>query len=46
VPARFSPRAGFETTVRDYLAEQLAGDPDAKQVLDLVETFLAEGGEA
>lgn len=46
VPTKFSPRAGFETTVRDYLAEQLAGDPDAKQVLDLVETYLAEGGEA
>ena len=27
-PPKFSPRAGFETTIRDYLTEQLAHDPE------------------
>ncbi len=42
--SKFDPRAGFEATVRDYLTEQLAGDPDAAAVLALADTFLAPGG--
>jgi len=42
--SKFDPRAGFEATVRDYLTEQLAGDPDAPAVLALADTFLAPGG--
>lgn len=45
-PAAFTPRAGFETTVRDYLTEQLAADPDAAAVLALAETYLTEEGAA
>jgi exonuclease SbcD len=45
-PAKFSPRAGFETTVRDYLTEQLAGDPDRDAVLALAETYLKAAGDA
>lgn len=40
VPAKFSPQAGFETTVREYLAEKLIGDPDCDAVLALAESFL------
>ncbi len=43
--AKFDPRAGFETTVRDYLTGQLAGDADAVAVLALADTFLAPGGQ-
>jgi DNA repair protein SbcD/Mre11 len=39
-PVRFSPRAGFETMVRDWLTEKLAADPDKDAVLALAETFL------
>lgn len=41
-PSRFSPRAGFETTVREWLSsnEKLAADPDREAVLALAETFL------
>lgn len=45
-PAKFAPRAGFETTVRDYLTEQLAGDPDRDAVLTLAETYLKDAGDA
>ncbi|QEL13335.1 metallophosphoesterase family protein [Limnoglobus roseus] len=45
-PAKFTPRAGFETTVRDYLTEQLDGDPDREAVLALAETYLKDAGEA
>ncbi len=44
--ARFTPRAGFATTVRDYLTERLKDDADRDAVLALAETFLADGGEA
>jgi exonuclease SbcD len=44
--ARFTLRAGFATTVRDYLAERLKGDVDGDAVRALAETFLADGGEA
>jgi DNA repair protein SbcD/Mre11 len=40
---RFTERAGFETTVRDYLKLKLAGDPDGDTLLALAETFLTEG---
>ena len=39
---RYDSRAGFETTVRKYLADRLDGDPDAADVLALAETFLTE----
>lgn len=42
----FTPRPGFETTVREYLAEQLAADPDRDAALALAETFLKEEGGA
>ncbi len=45
-PPKFTPRAGFETTVRDYLTEQLAVDPDRAAVLALAETYLKDAGEA
>ena len=47
-PTAFAPRAGFETTVRDYLTEKLteAGDADKDAVLALAETFLTTGGES
>jgi hypothetical protein len=41
---KFSPRAGFETTIRDYLTEQLVNYPDQAAVLALADTFLAQGG--
>jgi exonuclease SbcD len=44
-PSKFCPRAGFETTIRDYLTEQLAGDSDQSAVLALADTFLAQGGQ-
>ena len=43
-PATFSPRAGFETTVRDYLTARLDGEPGRDAVLALADTFLAAGG--
>ncbi|MDB5311573.1 MAG: Nuclease SbcCD subunit [Gemmataceae bacterium] len=44
-PAAFTPRLGFEPTVRAYLTERLAADPDRDAVLALAETFLkAPGG--
>ncbi len=43
--AKFNPRDGFDTTVRNYLTEQLAGDPDSPAVLALADTFLAQGGQ-
>jgi CheY-like chemotaxis protein len=46
VPTGFTPRAGFETTVRDYLTEKLAGDRDREAVLALAETFLRTAGES
>jgi len=39
---RYDSRAGFETTVRAYLADRLTGDPDAADVLALADTFLTE----
>lgn len=45
-PTRFSPRAGFETTIRDWLTEKLAGDPDKDAVLALAETFLTAEAES
>ncbi len=39
---RYDSRAGFETTVRKYLADRLDGDPDAADVLALADTFLTE----
>ena len=44
VPAKFDPRAGFETTVREYLAEKLEGDADREAVLALAETYLNAAG--
>jgi len=38
----FTVRAGFETTVREYLGEKLIGDADRDRVLELAETFLTE----
>jgi len=43
-PGGFTPRQGFETTVREYLAEKLAADPDKDAVLALVESFLTTAG--
>lgn len=43
---KFVPRAGFETTIRDYLGEKLAADPDKDAILALAETFLHHAGEA
>lgn len=43
---RFVVRAGFETTIRDYLNEKLVGDPDRTAVLELAETFLKEARTA
>jgi exonuclease SbcD len=45
-PARFSPRAGFETTVRDWLTEKLANDPDRDAVLALADAFLIVEAES
>jgi hypothetical protein len=47
-PSAFAPRAGFETTVRDYLTQKLteAGDADKDAVLALAETFLKSAGES
>lgn len=45
-PARFSPRAGFEMTVRDWLSEKLAADTDKDDVLALAETFLGAEAES
>jgi exonuclease SbcD len=45
VATPFAVRSGFETTVRDYLTEKLAADPDKDAVLALAETFLNSGGE-
>ncbi len=42
----FVPRHGFETTVRDYLAERLADDPDKDAILAMVEPFLAKAGDS
>jgi exonuclease SbcD len=40
----YSPRADFGSTVRDFLAKQLADDPDKDLVLSLADEFLrAEG---
>jgi exonuclease SbcD len=44
--AQFTPRAGFATTVLDYLADRLKDDAHRDAVLALAETFLADGGEA
>jgi hypothetical protein len=41
-PTWTSRAAGYETTVRDYLAHHLKDDPDKDAVVDLAETFLAE----
>lgn len=45
-PSRFSARAGFETTVRDWLSERLAADPDKDAVLALAESFLTTEAES
>jgi DNA repair protein SbcD/Mre11 len=45
-PTTFAVRAGFETTVRDYLNDKLAGDADREAVLALAETFLTEARTA
>ena len=45
-PSRFSPRAGFQTTVREWLTERLAADPDRDAVLALAETFLTAEAES
>ena len=39
---RYDSRAGFDSTVRKFLADQLAGDADGADVLALAETFLTE----
>ena len=39
----FTPREGFAATVRGYLAERLKDDADKDAVLELAESFLAEG---
>ena len=40
------PHAGFESTVRAYLAEKLEADPEGAEVVALAETFLKNGGAA
>lgn len=45
-PTKFTPRAGFGTTVRDWLTEKLADDPDKDAVLALAETFLTAEAES
>jgi DNA repair exonuclease SbcCD nuclease subunit len=45
-PTKFTPRAGFGTTVRDWLTEKLADDPDKDAVLGLAETFLTAEAES
>ncbi len=42
---KFIPRAGFESTIRDYLGEKLAADPDKDAILALAETFLHDAGD-
>ena len=42
---KFTPRSGFETTVREYLAEKLAADPDRADILALAESFLKPIGD-
>jgi DNA repair protein SbcD/Mre11 len=44
LPARFTPRLGFATTVRDYLTERLRDDAEREAVLALADAFLAEEG--
>ena len=40
--ATFRERAGFDTTVREYLSDKLLGDPDRDAVQTLAEHFLAK----
>jgi exonuclease SbcD len=42
----FTPRAGFGSTVREYLGLRLQNDPDREELLALAETFLRAEGEA
>jgi exonuclease SbcD len=42
----YNPRAGFETTVRDFLNERLKDDPDKDELMVLAERFLAVGDES
>ncbi len=39
----FTPREGFAATVRDYLTRELHDDADKDALLELAETFLANG---
>jgi exonuclease SbcD len=41
-----NPRAGFETTVRDWLTERFKDDPDRVELMALAEKFLKDGGAA
>ncbi len=43
---RYDSRAGFDSTVRTFLSDRLAGDADAAAVLALAETFLTESRTA
>lgn len=38
----FKPRADYRTTIRDFLVNQLAEDPDREEVLTLAEQFLTK----
>ena len=43
---RYDSRSGFDATVRTFLGDRLAADPDAVEVLALAETFLTEARTA
>ncbi len=43
---RYDSRGGFDATVRTFLGDRLAADPDAAEVLTLAETFLTEARTA
>ena len=45
-PHRYDSRAGFDATVRAFLADRLATDADAAGVLALAETYLTESRTA
>ena len=36
----FKPQADYRSTIRDFLAKKLDGDPDKEDVLTLAEQFL------
>jgi DNA repair protein SbcD/Mre11 len=39
-----NPRAGFATTIRDWLTDQLKDDRDKDELMAMAEAFLVEGG--